>query len=243
MSSLRAVLFDLDDTLFSTTEFARRARRNAVRAMIAAGLQAREEQVIAELEEVIREFGSNYDHHYDKLLMRLPRASIQGVNQAILVTSGMVAYHDTKFEDLQPFDDVIPFLDALKEAGLTVGIITHGWTTKQAEKLIRLGLVPHLDKGAVFITDQLGISKPNPKLYTTALRELRLEASEAMYVGDNLANDVAPPKTLGMPTAWAARSARPGQPEDTIVPDHKISDFRELAQILRDSYDIPLREF
>ena len=49
---------------------------------------------------------------------------------------------------------------------------THGWTGKQSEKLIRLGLVPYLDMQAVFISDQVGISKPNPKLYSAALRAI-----------------------------------------------------------------------
>ena len=55
---------------------------------------------------------------------------------------------------------------------------------KQAEKLVRLGLVPFLDPKAIFISDQVGISKPNPKLYAVALRELGLEPAEVMYVGD-----------------------------------------------------------
>jgi putative hydrolase of the HAD superfamily len=237
MSSLKAVLFDVDDTLFSTTEFARRARRNAVRAMISAGLQADEELVVTELGEVVAEFGSNYDHHYDKLLMRLPAGATDGINRALLVTAGMVAYHDTKFQELKPFPDVIPLLESLRAAGVKTGIITHGWTTKQAEKLIRLGLVPYLDKGAVFISDQLGISKPNPKLYSTALRTLGLEPQEVMYVGDNLAHDIAPPNELGMPTVWAARAARSGQ-HAGIQPRHKLMDFTELGNILREEYGV-----
>ena len=68
MPALDAVLFDIDDTLFSTTKFARRARNNAVRAMVAAGLGLSEAVVRAELDEVISEFTSNYDRHFDNLL-------------------------------------------------------------------------------------------------------------------------------------------------------------------------------
>lgn len=59
MARLQAILFDIDDTLFSTTEFARKARRNAVRAMIQAGLDVPEEVVLKELDEVLAEFSSN----------------------------------------------------------------------------------------------------------------------------------------------------------------------------------------
>jgi len=243
MSPIRAVLFDVDDTLYSTTDFARRARRNAVRGMIRAGLALPEEEVIQELEEVIREFGSNYEHHYDKLLMRLSREAQQGVNPAMIVAGGVVAYHDTKFEELHPFDDVKPLLAALAQARVRTGVITHGWTSKQSEKLIRLGIADLLDPRAIFISDQVGISKPNPKLYGQALRSLGLDAPSVVYVGDSLANDIAPPKGLGMIAIWARRAAKPGQDARAIRPDHAVDDFRELAAVLREAYDVPLREF
>lgn len=242
MSELKAVLFDIDDTLFSTTEFARRARLNAVRAMLDAGLRVPEDTVVRELEEVLREFGSNYDHHYDKLLMRLPGDARAGVNPALIVTAGVVAYHDTKFQELRPFPDVPPLLRALRSAGLRTGIITHGLTSKQAEKLIRLELVPLLDPEAIFISDQVGISKPNPKLYAAALRKLGLSGPEAMYIGDNLLGDIAPPQTLGIATVWARRAARNRDAGD-ITPDHTVDDFQQLAAILRQEYGIPLDAF
>ena len=238
--TLRAVFFDIDDTLFGTTEFARHARRNSVRAMIAAGVKLPEDEVLRELEEVIREFSSNYEHHYDKLLQRLPRQALGDVNRALVVAAGVVAYHDTKFRDLAPFPEVPDFLRAARESGLLLGVITHGWTQKQAEKLIRLGILGHFDPHAIFISDQVGISKPNPKLYALALRELGLEPRQAMMVGDSLPNDIAPPQRLGMRTAWARRAARERGASD-IVPDHVIDDFDQLTAILHERYDLPRR--
>ena len=240
MPALQAVLFDVDDTLFSTTEFAALARRHAVRAMIGAGLNAPEELVVRELEEVIREFSSNYEHHYDKLLMRLPRQSLLGTNPTLVVTAGVVAYHDTKFRELRPFPDVKPLLEALRDAGVLAGVVTHGLTLKQAEKLVRLQLVPLLAPDAIFISDQVGISKPNPKLWATALRSLELPADRVMYVGDNLENDIRPPQSLGMPTVWATRAAKP-QPQ-SLAPDHAVADFCELADVLREHYGLPLAD-
>src|SRR5262245_8935413 len=141
---LRAVLFDIDDTLFSTTRFAAAARRNAVHAMVQTGLDLPEEVVLKELEEVLAEFSSNYDHHFDQLLRRLRPKALEHVNPALIVAAGVAAYHDTKFRELAPFPDTIPFLRDLRTAGVTTGVISHGWTTKQAEKLIRLGVLPHL---------------------------------------------------------------------------------------------------
>jgi len=240
VTPLRAVLFDIDDTLFSTSEFARRARSSAVRAMIAAGLDVPDEVVLKELDEVIAEFSSNYEHHFERLLQRLPAEATRRVNPALIVAAGVAAYHDTKFRELAPFPDVLPLLASLKKANVRLGVITHGLTVKQAEKLVRLGVVPFLDPKAIFISDQIGISKPNPKLYLAALRELGLKPNEVMYVGDSLEHDVAPPKSVEMLTVWARRGAKNQAGNPAIAPDHVVEDFGELGKILRDHYGVPL---
>ena len=240
MRRLQAILFDIDDTLFSTTEFARKARANAVDAMLAAGLDVPREIVLKELDEVLAEFSSNYEHHFDKLIQRLRPRCLGKKNPALIVAAGVTAYHDTKFRELKGFDDTFPLFRDLNQAGVRLGVITHGWTVKQAEKLVRLGLVPYLDPRAVFISDQIGISKPNPKLYMTALRDLGLEPAQAMYVGDNPEHDIAPPQSIGMLTAWARRAARHGIEGTGIVPDHVVADFVELGSILNERYGIPV---
>ncbi len=239
MAKLQAILFDIDDTLCDTTEFARVARRNAVNAMIAAGVRVEPAFLQAELEEVIAEFSSNYEHHFDKLLLRLPRESVAHLNRSLVVAAGVAAYHDTKFRELQPFGGVRELFADLRMVGMRLGVITHGLSVKQAEKLIRLGLVPHLDREAIFISDEIGISKPNPKLYITALRTLGLAANEVMYVGDNPKNDIAPPKRLGWVTVWAKRAARhsPGPGEE---PDHTIGSFEDLRELLIARYGVAL---
>jgi putative hydrolase of the HAD superfamily len=238
--TLKAILFDIDDTLYSTTEFARRARTNAVRAMLQAGLDLPEEVVLRELDEVLAEFSSNHEHHFDKLLQRLRPQCLQRTNAALIVASGVAAYHDTKFRELAPFDDVYPLFSDLRRIGMRLGIITHGWTVKQAEKLVRLGLVPYLDPRAIFISEQIGISKPNPKLYMTAVRDLGLEPGEVMYVGDSPEHDIAPPRSIGMITVWARRAAKRTLAGTGIEPHHTIASFDELRRILREQYGLDL---
>ena len=238
MSRLKAVLFDVDDTLFSTTDFARHARANAVRAMIEAGLDLPESVVRRELDEVITEFSSNYDHHFDKLIQRLRPPGLAKRSRSLIVAAGIAAYHDTKFRELAPFPDVVPLLKFLREAGLVTGVITHGWSIKQAEKIVRLGLAPHFTPTAIFISDDIGISKPNPKLYQTALADLGLQPDEVMYVGDNPAHDIAPPRSLGMIAVWSSRAAKHDLAGSGIEADHVVADFGELERILRERYDV-----
>jgi putative hydrolase of the HAD superfamily len=238
MPRLRALFLDVDDTLYSTSEFAAQARRAAVDAMIRLGLRLTIDEALAELNEVIAEFGSNFSFHYDRLLRRLPPHAVPPGNNAILVAAAVGAYHDTKYRTLFPFRDVPDVLARIREkTDLRVGVITEGLEVKQAEKLVRLGVIPWIDRDAIFISDQIGISKPNRKLYARACAAVGVEPAEAMYVGDHPVNDVAPAKALGMVAVrhrW--QGAKHALDEGAVRPDYEIRGFQELLPILRDDF-------
>lgn len=240
-AKLSAILFDLDDTLFSTSDFADRARRNAIRTMIAHGLRMDEEQAFRELGEVIAEFSSNYGNHFDKLLSRLPRERCwPGVNPAILVAAGVIGYHETKSLELRPFADVPSMLRRLTRTPLILGIVTAGLQIKQCEKLIRLGLLPFFRNDAIFISEQIGIGKPNPKLWTTACAALGLAPQEVMYVGDNPAQDIDPCNRLGMKTVRSRRGTRHKDAAGATAPHYEIASLDELPAILARDFGIPV---
>jgi len=230
---IQAILFDIDDTLFPTTAFAQEARQAAVHAMVEAGLDFPEERVFEELLEVIAEFSSNYSHHFNKLVQRLDPTGKRTPNTDLVVAAGVSAYHDTKFRSLTPFEDVPRMLQCARDRGWVVGVISHGWTSKQAEKLVRLGLADLFDPRAIFISEQIGINKPNPKLYTRACELLGLDPRAVVYVGDSPAHDIAPARSLGMTTVWARRASKWKATPDQIDADHVVDDFDQLVEILK----------
>lgn len=236
---LRGVFFDIDDTLYSTRDFARLARQNAVRSMIKAGVRLPADQLYDELIDVVKEFSSNYDGHFDKLLLRIPKSSYAGTNRALIVASAVAAYHDTKADSLKPFEDAAALLGALAHTDLVRGIITDGWTVKQAEKLVRIGVVPLLSPNAIFISDQIGISKPNPKLYRRACEETGLNPAETLHVGDDPRSDVDPASSAGMLTCLFTRVER-DRPAGAAAPTYTVSDYETLGQILRRDFEIAL---
>ena len=237
--ALRGIFFDIDDTLYSTRDFARQARMNAVHAMRAAGVRLPEDQLYDELMEIVREFHSNYDSHFDKLMLRIPPRATAGINPALIVAAAVGAYHDTKIEGLKPFDDAAELLKALAGTDLVRGIITDGLQVKQAEKLVRLGLAPLMTPTAIFISDQIGISKPNVKLYRRVCEETGLEPAETLYVGDDPVNDIDPANAIGMHTCLFTRVERERAP-GTSKPSHTVSDYLTLREILKKDYKLEL---
>ena len=238
---LEAIFFDVDDTIYSTTDFSAKARRNAVRAMIDAGLQMSEKDCLTELEEVIAEFSSNYEHHFDKLLLRIPREKLGGTNPLILVAAGMTGYHDTKFRHLFPYEDAIEVLRMLREKKVRLGVITAGTGIKQAEKVIRLGLHHLVDSNAIFITDTIGIAKTNPKLYLRACQAIHVDPHKTMYVGDRPTSDVDTPGAVGLYTVLSRRTGKYLNEQGTRQPDHIIHNFYDLMELIDRDYEIMAR--
>lgn len=240
MAKLRAILFDVDDTLYSTTQFAALARQRACEAMVKQGLRLPVSEVRRELDEVIAEFTSNYGGHFDKLLLRLPERCWAGINRALLIAAGIMAYHATK-ADLKPFPDVPPFLRRVHAHGdVVLGVITHGLEIKQAEKLLLLNLLQWINPSAIFISDQLGISKPNPKLYLRACSSLGLDPREAMYIGDNPISDVDPVNHIGMISTRILRENRFTGQQGQSQPRYTIKTFDDLVPILADEFGLRL---
>ncbi len=234
---LDAIFFDIDDTLFSTTRFAETARRSSIDAMIRHGLRIEAEEAYKELLEVITEFSSNYGNHYDKLLSRLPVAATAGLNRSLLVAAAVVAYHETKFRELATYEDVLEAMQVLAETRLELGIITSGLRIKQAEKIIRLQIARFLNPRGIFITDEVGIGKPNPKLFLRACAVLEIDPQRTMYVGDHPTNDIDPANEVGMISVWNKREGKHIDKRGVTRPDYVIYNFIDLLDILQKDFD------
>jgi putative hydrolase of the HAD superfamily len=129
-------------------------------------------------------------------------------------------------------------LPKLARSGVLLGVITDGLMVKQAEKLVRLQVLKYLHPKAIFISDQVGIGKPNPKLFQRACRALHLQPPRTMYVGDHPQRDIAPAAAVGMRTARCRRRGKYRAVDDTVPADHVVADFHELAAVLADAYGI-----
>ncbi len=237
--NLEVIFFDIDDTLYASSDFAGRARERAVEAMLRHGLRAAAEAVLAELAEVVTEFGSNDDRHFDRLLDRLPAEATRGLNKALLVTAGVIAYHETKWRELGIRPQARALLDDLRATTeVRVGVISAGITGKQMEKILRLGLTRYLDPGLVFITDQQGIAKTNPKLYRRAVAAAGVAPERAMMVGDHPERDVHSAHQAGLRTVWHRGQGKYSGTPPASGPDHVIDAIGELRGVLQEHYGL-----
>ena len=237
-NNLRVVFWDIDDTMFTTTAFVKLAREKAMQAMIDRGLDIPLDKALDELTAVVQEFGSNDDRHYNRLLLRMPKTITRKVNQSLLVTAGVIAYHETKWKHLRIEEDAVQLLRDMANAGIRLGVISAGLLHKQMEKILRLRMDDFIDPNLIFITDQVGVAKSNPKLYRIAARVAGVKPQQAMHVGDHPLSDVQSAKKAGMIAVWHRGAGKYAHLLSEHKPDHEIRALVELRPILRDSYGL-----
>lgn len=223
LASIRAILFDIDDTLFPSSEFSHLARHNAIRAMIHSGLDATPAQAERELAKIVKTRGSNFGGHFNLLVRRFSCS-----NPDRVVAAGVGAYHNTK-SSISPYPQTARLLLLLRERGFILAVASEGVALKQWDKLIRLGLDPFFHHVFVTSTGQEG---KTPAFYRHIARSLHLHPSQILMMGDNPARDIVPAAAAGMHTgrlllgkharerAKASFSLRSLRPLLSILPGH-----------------------
>jgi len=188
---IKAVFFDVDDTLYDTSGFAKLARKAALQAMIDAGLPLESKEAYILLREIIDEYGSNYDKHFNVLTKR-----VFGEEKPLLIALGMITYHNVKFALLRLFPLTTKTLIYLKEKGYCLGVISNGITIKQWEKLIRLNLHHFFDH--IVTSEAAGVEKPNTRIFKLALQKMGVRAEKSVLVGNKFSEDIIGALNSGM---------------------------------------------
>ena len=96
---------------------------------------------------------------------------------------------------LTTFDDVVPTLAELRGRGLTLGVISN-MNMRGVDLLDDLGLSNHVDFAVT--SGEIGVEKPNPLAFQTALIRAGVEAGEAVMVGDQPSSDIEGAASVGI---------------------------------------------
>lgn len=217
----KAVFFDIDDTLYDTSGFAKLARKAAINVMIDAGLPLSSDEAYKLLRKIIKQKGSNYDKHFNVLTRQ-----VFGEEKPLLIALGMITYHNVKFALLRLFPETIPTLIYLKSQGYHLGVISNGITIKQWEKLIRLGLHHFFDE--VITSEEAGVEKPDVKIFEQALSKMGCKAENSIMIGNKFSEDIKGAINSGMDAILVNSELTP---EDKIFLDEKNIELKVLPNL------------
>lgn len=225
---IKAVFFDIDDTLYDTSGFAKLARKAALNAMIDAGLPLSHDESYKLLREIIKEKGSNYDKHLNVLTKR-----VFGEEKPLLIAIGMITYHNVKFALLRLFPGTMSTLIHLKAQGYHLGVISNGLTIKQYEKLVRLGLHHFFD--SVITSQEAGVEKPDVAIFEMAMSKMGCKAENSVMVGNSFKDDIVGAVDAGMSAVYLTQGLKNSEKEYLEKKNMKldiISDIGNLKGIL-----------
>ena len=232
---IKAIIFDLDDTLVSEYVF------------VKSGFKAVAKHLTECKEGVFASFAGAEGGALSKEFLALFDESVKNVFNRFLDAHGVTGYtgddvfslvkvyreHEIDKEIYKSYDDVEPFLYALKEKGIAAGILTDGFAVSQRNKIKTLGFDVHPAIKATVVTAERGEgwAKPSAKGFELLCDELDVKPQEMMYVGDNPKKDFYISKNIPISTIRIIRGG--GVYENApyledVKEDHRIEKLEEL---------------
>jgi len=182
----RALIFDLDDTLYPEAEYCAQAFASAAGLLARLGVGPRGE-LGAMLMAIHTHEGRERVFDRAAETLGFPRQWVPGLVAAYRATRPL----------LRPWPGVVDLLARLRE-GWRLGILTDGHAAVQRAKLESLGIEARVD--AVVVADELGRHawKPGPWGVRECLRRLGAEPAAAILVGDNPERDLCAARSAGV---------------------------------------------
>lgn len=221
---IKAVIFDLDNTLVDFMKMKRLSIEAAITAMIDAGLTISFEEAEKIIDMIYDEMGIEYQKVFDSFLQK----TLNRLDNKILA-SGIVAYRRAREAALTPYPYVYPTLVELTKMGLKLGILSDAPDKEAWLRLAYLNFHHIFDEVVTF--SETGLRKPNPEPFRAILKKLQIAPEESLMVGDWAERDILGAAKIGMKTAFA----RYGDVFETKThnADFELGDIRDLIKIIR----------
>ncbi len=220
---IRAVLFDLDNTLVDFMKMKRQAVKAAVNSMIDSGLDLDFTSTVTAVNRIYTEEGIEFQEVFDHFLTQH-----YGKIDHKILAAGIVAYRRAKEASLVLYPHVTSTLTELVKRGIKLAILTDAPVKPAWLRLCYLNLHHIFDE--VITPNESGAFKPSPLPFRLALKKLDVQASEALMVGDWPARDMVGAKSVGIKTVFA----KYGDSHDTTDSgaDYDVNDISELLKII-----------
>ncbi|MEW5996042.1 MAG: HAD-IA family hydrolase [Candidatus Micrarchaeota archaeon] len=252
---LKAILFDLDNTLIDFMRFKRETAKAAAKAMVEKGLPDTVPNVYRKIFQTYDRYGIEYQKTFYRVVKSYRNRKLETGNREHIQQAAIIAYLKRKFSVLRSYPSVKPVLEKLGKR-FRLGIVTDAPRNKAWQRLVLCGLDGMFE--FVVTADDAGKKKPHRAPFRMALERVNVEPSEVLFVGDNPGRDMEGAKRMGMKTClaeyglagrgkrgtgnWMAetrkvsasyREAIQKRKTGRARPDYRIRGFGELDRILK----------
>ena len=222
---VKAILFDLDNTLIDFYNFKTKCVDAAVKEMIKAGLKASRKKADRIIWKIYRKHGMEYPNIFQDLIRE-----VSGKMDYRMLAHALTAYRKERSKMLAPYPKVLQTLKKLKR-NYKMALISDAPKNKVWMRLVFMKADNLFD---VIITfDDTKKKKPDKLPFEMAVKRLKVKPLEILMVGDSISKDMQGAKKLGMKTVLAlyGRSIKPRKnPKST---DFMIKRIDEIFRILK----------
>jgi putative hydrolase of the HAD superfamily len=208
MSTIKAVLFDLDDTLYDHSYSSRnglQALKNKYECLRDARLDVLELEYLSVLNEI----------HLSKVLTGLStieEARIErykkffskfGINADLeFISEARKIYSSAYRTNQRAVPGALELLNKLKEK-VKIGIVTNNLLKEQLGKIKIIGITSFIDE--IVVSEEAGYIKPSPEIFQIALYKLGCKADECVMIGDSWETDIVGARNAGIRAIWFNR--------------------------------------
>jgi HAD superfamily hydrolase (TIGR01549 family) len=224
--AIKAIFFDLDDTLHDHLYPFSKAFKDSFPHLY-------EQMDVVSLYKKFRDFSDLLWKKYSNHELTLEELRIARIVMAFEYfqkgisneqASEFQTHYELNCDNLQLFAEVPELINEIKAKGILVGIITNGPVQHQFNKINSLGLTSCVSRNHIFISDEVGVAKPNKQIFQHVAQKVNMTPSEIVYIGDSWPNDVVAPMEAGWKAIWYNHRKR--------LPDTDHKPLAEIDQLL-----------
>jgi len=223
---IKAVIFDLDNTLMDFMTMKENAILAAVKAMIDAGLNMNPDHAKKEMYEIYDQKGIEFQEVFNNFLEK----HLGYIDWKIL-SSGVVSYRRAREASLVPYPHVNLTLTGLLRRGLKLAVLSDAPRREAWLRLCYLQLQHTFDTVITF--EDTGLKKPHQTPFNKVLSIIDVNPENTIMVGDWPERDLVGAREAGMYTVFARYGfAFKREPVGREGADYAIDDIRELLEII-----------
>ena len=221
---IKAIIFDLDDTLYDCTGLLTEAsRKRAAKAMSESGIPCTDEEIFNMQNEAMDKYGPYYNV-FNEI------AKKYGADQEV-VYKAFRAYNSSEVSGIESFHDVKPTLKQLKRIGLKLFLVTVGVHQRQEKKIQLLGINDLFDQ--IVISDQ-EVGLLIEECYDMLLKKYGLDGREVAVVGDRVREELRIGNLMGMTTIQMLHGRYKSIPDTSqrYKADYKIKRIFQIPTVV-----------
>lgn len=232
LADVRALVFDMDQTLIDFAASREAGLRATLDLLEASGhtvpgeVFLRRHSQIAAQEDAAYLAAGTWRPTVERFRILCREFSLPSDGLADLLTA---RYTEARYANLRQYPETAPTLAKLK-GRLPLFLVTNGPSAHQHREIEVTGVAPYFD--LLFVCDDFGLRKPDPRVFEMIRREAGFEAHEMLIAGDNPDADIDEPRRQGWRTVWVVRDEPSRNKADPSRADAVVATVAELPALL-----------